>query len=90
MPIPDFQSFFVPVLRATCDGGEHSASGIRERVAVDLQLTPEDLDQKLPSGVQTVFVNRATWSTVYLTKAGALKRPRRGVFQITDWTCPQF
>ncbi len=84
MAVPDFQSFFVPVLRATLDGKEHSSAEIREKVAAELDLTAEDLDQKLPSGTQTVFANRATWSTVYLTKAGALERPRRGTFQITE------
>jgi len=67
MAIPDFQSFFVPVLRASADGTEHSSSEIREKVAAELALTPDDLDQKLPSGVQTVFANRVTWSTVYVT-----------------------
>jgi restriction system protein len=84
MAVPDFQSFFVPVLRATADGKEHSSSEIREKVAAELGLTREELDQKLPSGTQTVFANRVTWSTVYLTKAGALERPRRGSFQITE------
>ena len=84
MAIPDFQSFFVPVLRATADGKEHSSADIREKVAFELALSYEDLDQKLPSGGQTVFANRVTWSTVYLTKAGALKRPKRGTFQITE------
>ncbi len=84
MAIPDFQSFFIPVLHATADGKEHSSSEIREKLAATLNLSSDDLDQKLPSGTQTVFANRVTWSTVYLTKAGALKRPRRGIFQITD------
>jgi restriction system protein len=44
---------------------------------------PEDLAQKLPSGVQTVFANRIAWSVVYLAKAGALERIKRGVFRIT-------
>jgi restriction system protein len=84
MAIPDFQSFFVPVLRATADGREYSSAEIREKIAAELALAPEDLDQKLPSGVQTIFANRVTWSTVYLTKAGALRRPKRGVFQISE------
>ena len=84
MPIPDFQSFFVPVLRATADDKEHGSPEIRETVAAELALTPEDLDQKLPSGTQTVFANRVAWSLVYLAKACALRRPRRGVFQITE------
>jgi len=56
---------------------------LREGIAAELKLTPEDLSQKLPSGVQTAFANRVAWSTVYLTKAAALERVKRGVFKIT-------
>lgn len=84
MPVPDFQSFFVPVLRLTADGNDHSMADLREHLATDLKLTPEDISQKLPSGVQTVFANRIAWSAVYLTKAGALERIKRGVFRITE------
>ncbi|MDX2150285.1 MAG: winged helix-turn-helix domain-containing protein [Bryobacteraceae bacterium] len=83
MAVPDFQSFFVPVLRSTADGNDHSTPELRDRIAADLKLTPEDLSQKLPGGVQTVFANRIAWSAVYLTKAGALERIKRGVFRIT-------
>lgn len=83
MAIPDFQSFFVPVLRQVADGNEQSMAELRERIATDLNLAPEDISQKLPSGVQTVFANRIAWSAVYLAKAGALERIKRGVFRIT-------
>ena len=83
MSVPDFQWFFIPVLRQTTDGDAHSTAELRGRIAADLNLTPEDISQKLPSGVQTVFANRLAWATVYLTKAGALERIRRGVFRIT-------
>ena len=49
-----------------------------------MSLSPEDLDTRLPSGVQTVFANRVAWSLVYLTKANALRSRKRGVFQITE------
>jgi restriction system protein len=84
MPIPDFQSFLVPVLRNMADGNDHSMAELRERIATDLKLSPEELTQKLPSGVQTVFANRIAWSAVYLTKACALERVKRGVFRITE------
>src|SRR5689334_972570 len=84
MAIPDFQSFFVPVLKQASDGKDHSMAEMRERIAADLNLAPEDLAQKLPSGKQTVFANRVAWSAVYLNKAGALERAKRGVFRITD------
>lgn len=83
MAIPDFQSFFVPVLRCVADGADRSMAELRDRIAADLQLGPEELSQKLPSGAQTVFANRVAWSAVYLTKAGALERIKRGTFRIT-------
>jgi restriction system protein len=84
MAIPDFQSFFVPVLRVCADEKDHPMVELRSRIAADLKLTPEELAEKLPSGVQTVFVNRIAWSAVYLHKAGARQRVRRGVFRITE------
>ncbi len=57
---------------------------LRDRIAADIKLEPDELLQKLPSGVQTVFANRLAWSAVYLTKAGALERVKRGVFRITS------
>ena len=66
------------------DGNDHAMAEIREHIATDMELTPEDISQKLPSGVQTVFANRIAWSAVYLTKAGALERIKRGVFAITE------
>ena len=84
MGIPDYQTLFLPVLRATSDGKEHTTAEIREFVATELKLTPEEIAQKLPSGAQTVFANRVAWSVVYLSKAGALERTKRGIFRITD------
>lgn len=84
MPVPDFQSFFLPVLRLSSDGNERTSAEIRDQIASEMKLSPEDLSQKLPSGVQTVFANRVAWSLVYLAKAGALERVKRGVFRITD------
>jgi len=84
MPIPDFQVFLVPVLRFTQDGSEHATTELRQKIAENLKLTQEELEQKLPSGRQSVFANRVAWAIVYLTKAGALRNIRRGVYQITQ------
>lgn len=61
MPVPDFQSFFIPVLRLAADGHEHSMAEMRHKIAEDLNLSPEDLSQRLPSGGQTVYANRVAW-----------------------------
>src|SRR5688572_21774096 len=84
MPVPDFQSFFIPVLRLAADGNEHSMAEMRHKIAEDLNLSPEDLSQRLPSGGQTVYANRVAWGAIYLHRAGALERTRRGVFRITE------
>lgn len=84
MSVPDFQSFMLPMLKITADGGEHSMADFRERLSREMGLSPEDLQEKLPSGIQTKYQNRVAWSAVYLYRAGVLGRPRRGVFQITD------
>jgi restriction system protein len=84
MAVPDFQSFFVPLLRRMADGAEHTLPEVREGIQRDMGLSDHDLAEKLPSGVQTKFTNRLAWASVYLAKAGALRRVRRGVFQIND------
>lgn len=82
MPVPDYQSLFLPVLQCVADGGEYPIAALRQRVAAALNLSSADLAERLPSGRQTVFANRIGWSTVYLMKAGALTRVKRGMIQI--------
>jgi len=84
MAAPDFQSFMLPVLRIMADGKDHSMAELRNRLASEMNLTPEELEERLPSGTQTKFANRIYWSAAYLAKAGVLKRVRRGVLAITD------
>lgn len=84
MSVPDFQSFMLPVLKVTSDGKEHSLVELRERLSGLMGLSDADLDEKIPSGTQSKYTNRVYWSTVYLSKAGALNRVRRGVVAITD------
>ena len=67
MPIPDFQSLMLPALKALSGGTEISLSTIRNRVADSERLSPEDLQELLPSGRQPVFANRVvgrcfTWT----------------------------
>jgi restriction endonuclease Mrr len=83
MAVPDFQSFMLPLLQIAGDGKEHTLSELRQRLYTEMKLTEADLEEKLPSGTQTKYVNRVYWSTVYLSKAGALDRVRRGVISIT-------
>src|SRR5947209_7809418 len=83
MAVPDFQEYFTVLLRISRDGKEYSTRDVRGLIADKFELSAEDLDEKLPSGTTTKFLNRLNWAIVYLVKAGALVRPRRAHFQIT-------
>lgn len=55
MAVPDFQSFFRPLLDVAGDGEEHSLKEAREKIAADFHLSEEDLNELLPSGTQRKF-----------------------------------
>jgi restriction system protein len=83
MPVPDFQTLMLPTLRAA-NGGEVTMPQAREFVAAELGLTDKDVSEVLPSGRQTVIVNRVAWAKSYMERAGLLKSTRRGVFSLTE------
>lgn len=84
MTVPDFQSMMRPILDVLSDGQERDSKHLRAAIADAMGVTAEDRQELLPSGSQRRFDNRVGWAAVYLERAGALRRVRRGVFQITD------
>jgi len=84
MAVPDFQSFFRPLLEVAGDDEEHSLKEARERIAADFDLSQEDLNELLPSGTQRKFDNRVAWAKSYFVQAKVLESPRRAHFRITD------
>lgn len=84
MPIPDFQSFFRPLLDISLDGKEHSTKEAREILSKIFNLTEAELEEKLPSGTQTTFDNRVAWAKSFLVQAKVFESPKRGFFKITD------
>lgn len=83
MPIPDYQTLMLPILKAATDGGEHRVADVMEQLAQEFHLTQEERLQLLPSGRQTTFANRAGWAKSYLVQAGLLESTKRGYFKIT-------
>lgn len=84
MAVPEFQSFFLPLLQFASDKKEHSLAEARKHIASTMRLTAEDLNEILPSGKQTRFANRVTWAKVYLSKAKLLETPQRSKFKISE------
>jgi len=83
MNLPDYQSLMLPVLIASSHG-EVRISSIVDELVTQMRLTPEQKNELLPSGKQTVFSNRVHWAKSYLSKAGVIEITRRGYFTITQ------
>jgi len=81
--IPDYQSLMLPVLKASAQG-EVQIGLVVEKLADQFGLTPEERNELLPSGKQTIFSNRTHWAKSYLSKAGLIDITRRGHFQISS------
>lgn len=84
MPIPDFQSLMLPLLRLCADGQEHSKRDAVPALAAEFGLSQADLEELLPTGRQGKFDNRVGWAKSYLKQAGLLEITGRGLFRITD------
>jgi restriction system protein len=82
MPIPDYQTWMLHLLRLASDRAEHTLKYAVPALADTFHLTDAERTELLPSGQQAVFHNRV--ANTYLKKAELLRAPRRGVFTITD------
>lgn len=83
MAIPDFQSIFLPLLKACADGNEHTKQELLPLLAKQFGLTDSELEITIASGKQGMFYNRVAWAQTYLKQAGLFEYPRRGVLKIT-------
>jgi len=83
MPIPDYQTLMLPVLRAAADG-EISRAQCDEKIADEFELSEQERAEMLPSGRQRVLYNRSGWARTYMAHAGLVETTRRGHFKITD------
>lgn len=84
MPIPDYQTLMLPVLKILGDNQEHTNSEIVEKVSAQFNLTDEERNKILPSGGMTFIYNRTLWARTYLKKAGLIELPQRGLVKITE------
>ncbi|MFA5161487.1 MAG: restriction endonuclease [Elusimicrobiales bacterium] len=83
MPIPDYQSIMLPLLKFCADGQEHSIKSASEHVANAFKLTEQEKKELLPSQTQTVIYSRTSWARTYLSKAGLLAAPKKAHLIIT-------
>lgn len=84
MPIPDYQSVMLPLLRFSSDQLEHSIQEAVESLATIFELSDDERQELLPSGKQAVFNNRVAWARSYFKQAKLIESTRRGCFKITQ------
>jgi restriction system protein len=84
MPIPDFQSIMLPLLKILADGKVYKYREIIEALVREFQVTEAERKEMLPSGQQEIFSNRVGWAKTYLKKAGLIDSPQRATFVISE------
>jgi restriction system protein len=84
MPIPDYQTLMLPVLKTVSDGGTYKIQEIKERLSKEFNLSPEERRELLPSGTQPIFDNRIAWAKTYLVKARLMEVPQRAYMKISE------
>lgn len=84
MPIPDYQTVMLPLLKLTADRQEHKIGDLVETLATQFRLTEDERKELLPSGQTFVFGSRVGWARTYLKKAGLLDSQKRATVQITE------
>jgi restriction system protein len=84
MPVPDFQTIMLPMLKIAGDGKQHSTQDFFNTLGREFDLSEAELSELLPSGKQTRFYNRIVWAKTYLTKSGLLQGTKRPDCEITQ------
>lgn len=84
MAVPDYQTLMLPLLkRVVAADRPVGIMEIAPLIAGDLDLTEEQLAERVPSGRQATFHNRLHWAKQYMTRAGLFESTRHGQFQAT-------
>jgi restriction system protein len=79
MAIPDYQTLMLPVLSVAAEG-ETRVPVAAQIIADRLGLTDDEREEMLPSGKQRLLHNRVHWAKFYMSKAGLIDSPKRGIF----------
>lgn len=74
----------IPTLKVMSDGVIRYRREFRPLVAEEAGLTEEQRKELLSSGQKLKYENRIGWAVSFMTNVGALSRPKRGHYQITE------
>ncbi|MGF1501472.1 MAG: restriction endonuclease [Paracoccaceae bacterium] len=83
MPVPDYQTLMLPVLRLLAEG-RGSVKACLPDIIGEFDITDEEAAELSPSGRVTLRANRAHWARTYMSKAGLRRSPKRNLHEVTD------
>lgn len=83
-PLPTWEGFMIPVLRVLRDGTARHWREFEPLVADEMSLSDEQRRELVPSGNKLRYKDRIGWAVSFLTNVGALSRPSRAHYAITD------
>ena len=83
MPVPDYETLMLPVLRLFGSGARNVAECV-PHIKGEFSISDEEAHELIPSGWITVLQSRTHWARTYLSKAGLLHSPSRNLHVITD------
>jgi 5-methylcytosine-specific restriction enzyme B len=72
-----------PLLDLVADGKVYKLADVREELADQLGVTPEEREVRTPSGGKPLYRDRMDWARTDLVQAGLLEAPQRGYIVIT-------
>ena len=84
MAIPQFKELFNDVLAVLSDGKEYHRRELHAAVVDRIKLTDAERSESMKGGGNRAR-SRVHWAFEYLCQADAVKRPKRGYAQITDF-----
>ncbi len=84
MSVPPLDELHRPVLEIAASAEQRlTRQHFVQRLSELFSLTEHDLQEMVPSGVQTRIENRANWAITDLKKAGLMDNPERNQWEIT-------
>lgn len=84
MAIPRHVEIQPSILKLLSDGKQRSSKEFEEPLAIEFNLSPEEISQMYDSGNGPIFKDRISWALSYLNMAGLVSKPKRGAYQIND------
>jgi restriction system protein len=83
VPVPDYETLMLPVLRLF-EGGAKNVAECVPYIREQFGISDEEAEELIPSGRITVLQSRTHWARTYLSKAGLLQSPSRNLHVITE------